>query len=496
MVHRLTERAATTPINTATVNTGAALTAIPNGPDAAKKRTREAILHGPIAATMMRLALPTIGVLVAQTLVNVAETYYVSFLGTPALAGVALVFPVWMLMTMLAAGGIGGGVASAVARATGAGRHADANALVMHALVIAVTFGLTFSFLAIGFGEHLYRALGGTGEALRSAELYSTFVFFAAIPIWIVNLLSAALRGIGNVRVPATVTFTGAAVLVPLSPLFIFGAGPFCGFGLAGAGIALSLFYWLAAAALLRYMASGRSGLRLSREALRWPLFRDILKVGVVAALSTIQLNIMVLLVTAAVGRFGIDAIGGYGTASRLDYVLIPVVFGIGTAVITMVGTNVGAGHLVRARKIAWTGVAASVVFTGTVGLIAAIFPRLWLGLFTHDAAVIETGSLYLHIVAPFYAANGIIFALSFAAQGSGRVSFMFLAGTARLMVGAGGGWLAVTTFGLPESALFAVVAAAIVTAAAICAFIELSGFMWPAPPSAPDAGLDRPIAR
>lgn len=171
----------------------------------AKLRTREAMLHGPIFATMMRMALPTIGVLVAQTIVNVAETYYVSFLGAPALVGVALVFPVWMLVTMMAAGGIGGGVASAVARAAGAGMHGDANAnaLVVHAVVIAIAFGLAFSILTIGMGSHLYSALGGTGEALQSAQTYSTFVFLAAIPIpiWIVNLLSAALRGIGNVRV-------------------------------------------------------------------------------------------------------------------------------------------------------------------------------------------------------------------------------------------------------------------------------------------------------
>jgi Na+-driven multidrug efflux pump len=103
-------------------------------------------------------------------------------------------------------------------------------------------------------------------------------------------------------------------------------------------------------------MASGRSGLRLSLDRLRWSLFRDILKVGLLAALNNIQLNLMVLLVTAAVGRFGVDAIGGYGTASRLDYVLIPILFGLGTAILTMVGTNIGAGHIARAKKIAWLG--------------------------------------------------------------------------------------------------------------------------------------------
>lgn len=447
---------------------------------AAKLRAREAMLHGPIFATMMALALPTIGVLVAQTLVNVAETFYVSRLGADALIGVALVFPVWMLMTMMSAGGIGGGVASAVARATGAGRHEDANALVLHTLVTAVAFGLLFSVLVIGLGGPLYRALGGTGEALHSALVYSGFIFLAAVPIWVVNLLSAVLRAIGNVRVPARITFAGVAVLIPLSPLLIFGLGPFQGFGVAGAGIAVTLYYCGAAIVMLRYMASGQSGLRLSRGRLRLALFRDILAVGLPAAANTLQLNLMVLLVTAAVGRFGVEAIGGYGTASRLDYVLVPILFGLGTAVLTMVGTNVGAGQIERAKKIAWLGTLVSVVFTETVGLLVALLPWLWIGLFSHDSAVTETGSLYFHIVAPFYAANGVIFALSFAAQGTGRMGWIFFAGAIRLVIAAGGGWLAVSAFGVTTTGLFAIVALALVVAAATCAAAAYFGGMWP----------------
>src|SRR5262249_26472153 len=100
------------------------------------------ILGGPIVPALLKLTAPTLIVLVVQTFVSVAETYFVGFLGTDALAGVALVFPVLMLMTMMSNGGIGGGVASAVARAIGAGRMEDADALILHALILAVVFGL------------------------------------------------------------------------------------------------------------------------------------------------------------------------------------------------------------------------------------------------------------------------------------------------------------------------------------------------------------------
>src|SRR5258707_12109778 len=99
--------------------------------------SRAALLQGPIARQLLGLAWPVLVVLAVQTLVGVAETWFVSFLGTSAIAGVALVFPLFMLMTMMSNGGMGGGVSSAIARAIGAGRGKDADALVLAAVRIA-----------------------------------------------------------------------------------------------------------------------------------------------------------------------------------------------------------------------------------------------------------------------------------------------------------------------------------------------------------------------
>src|ERR1700759_5620774 len=166
-----------------------------------KARARTAMLEGPIVSTLVKLALPTIGVLVAQTAVGIAETYYVGFLGTDALAGVALVFPIFMLMTTMSNGGLGRGGASSIPRARGAGRHADADALVFHAIVLAVIFGAVFSGGVVLGGPALYHALGGRDASLEAALQYSNILFSGAIAVWIVNLLVSALRGSGNVKV-------------------------------------------------------------------------------------------------------------------------------------------------------------------------------------------------------------------------------------------------------------------------------------------------------
>ncbi|MGH6741029.1 MAG: MATE family efflux transporter, partial [Bradyrhizobium sp.] len=250
------------------------------------EETRAALLTAPILPTLLKLALPTVTVLVAQTAVNIAEAYYVGFLGTDALAGAALVFPIFMLMTMMSNGGLGSGVASSVARAVGAGRRNDADTLLFHAVVLAVIFGGLFTLGASLGGPVLYRALGGSGGALAAAITYSNYLFAGAIPVWIVNLQAAALRGSGNVKVPALVTLVGAIVTIPVSPVLIFGLGPFPRLGIGGAGIAFGLYYAAAMLVLLRYMASGRSGLTFRIVRLRAALFADMLKVGIPTAVN------------------------------------------------------------------------------------------------------------------------------------------------------------------------------------------------------------------
>lgn len=445
----------------------------------ADEATRKAILTAPVLPTLFGLALPTVTVLVAQTAVNIAEAYYVGFLGTDALAGVALVFPIFMLMTMTSNGGLGSGVASSVARAVGGGRQADADALLFHAVVLAIVFGALFTLGARFGGPVLYRALGGRGDALSAALKYSNYLFAGAIPVWIVNLQAAALRGSGNVRIPALVTLCGACVMIPLSPILIFGLGPFPRLGIAGAGIAFGLYYCGAMLFLLRYMASGRSGLTFGIVRVRARLFADILKVGIPTALNAVLTNLTVILVTAAVGLFGTRALAGYGIASRLDYIMIPLLFGVSTATLTMVGVNIGAGQHARARRIGWISGAVGLLLTGSIGVAVAIVPTVWLDLFSHDPEVIREGSTYLHIVAPAYAALGFGFAVGFAAQGAGHVLWPFVAACARIVVAAGLGWIAVGRFGAGMTGLASMVAASLVAYAAIGAIVMLSPAVW-----------------
>ncbi len=444
--------------------------------DSMNPRTRM-LLEAPIARTLVRLAAPNVIVMVAQASVGLIETYFVGQLGTDALAGVSLVFPAVMLMQMMSAGAIGGGIASAIARALGGGRRADADALVLHALAIAVVFGLVFTAALLGGGHWLYGVMGGSGATLDAALTYSNVVFSGAILLWLFNSLANVIRGTGNMAVPAGVTCVGVAVLIPLSPCLIFGWGPFQALGVAGGAVAVLTYYLVGSLVLAGYLWSGRSVVRFRINGFRWPLFYDIMKVGAVAALITVQTNLTIAIATGLVGRFGGAAIAGYGTASRLEYLLIPLVFGLGGPLIALVGTNIGAGQHDRALRAAWIGAAIAAGLCELIGVAAALFPAAWLSLFGTDPAMLDAGTRYLHWVGPVYGVFGLGMGLYFASQGAGRLLWPLLANLARLVIAAGGGWLALSLDG-DVTGVFLALAVALVAFGGINAAAVASG-VW-----------------
>jgi Na+-driven multidrug efflux pump len=300
---------------------------------------------------------------------------------------------------------------------------------------------------------------------LAAALTYSNVVFAGACAFWMFNTLGSVLRGAGNMLLPAAVVVLGASLIVPLSPALIFGWGPFPRLGIAGAGVALLAYYGLGSLILFMALLSRRNLVRLSLRGvrLRARLFREILRVGLPGALNTVQTNLTVVVLTGLVGGFGTSALAGYGIGARLEYLQIPLVFGLGSALVTMVGTNVGAGNHARARRIALVGGAMAFALTESIGLAAALVPTAWLGLFTQDPEVVAAGSGYLRVVGPTYGFFGLGLALYFASQGAGSLLWPLIAGFMRLALASAAGWLVVHWLGGGLTALSFVIALAFV---------------------------------
>ncbi|MBV9836124.1 MAG: MATE family efflux transporter [Alphaproteobacteria bacterium] len=426
---------------------------------------------------IVRLALPTTAVMIAQSGVSIAETWVIGQLGTEALAGFALVFPLFMLMTMMAAGGIGGGIASAIARASGGGRTADVRALVVHALLIALGFALLFTIGMHIFGVDIFRLLGslrsgaGAGggsdpaRVLGYALTYSDTIFAGAAAHWAMFALSAIFRGAGNAALPGKAMLVSSLLQIPLTYVLALGVGGWGGLGIAGAAVSAICTATLAAALMGFALSRGAAGFSITLRgiSLRRHLFAPILRVGLMSSVSAITANLTTILITLLVAGFGVAALAGYGVGSRLEFMLVPLAFGIGSALTTLVGIAVGAGQWERAVRVAIIGSLMAAALTGTVGSLVAIFPHAWMSIFSADPLVQQTGVTYLTRAAPFYAFFGLGMALNFASQGAGRQGVPLAIAFMRLALAAGGGWLAVHVLKLGEDGLFWAVAAAIV---------------------------------
>ncbi|CAN5185006.1 MATE family efflux transporter [soil metagenome] len=441
------------------------------------------LLYGPIVPTLLRMAWPNLLVMLAQASTGLIETWWVSHLGNDALTGMAVVFPGFMMMQMLSAGAMGGGISSAVARALGARRHHDAEALVMHAVGLNVAIGVVGAAIFLIFGRAIYHGLGADGAALEAALQYSNVVFGGSVLVWLMNALASIIRGTGNMLVPSLAVCIGVVLLVPLSPLLIFGWGPIPALGIAGGGWAVVVTTAIVTAVLAGYILSGRCIVRFRPARPRWDLSADILRVGAIAAVVSLQTSFTVILTTALVGAYGGgDAVAGYGTGARLEYLMIPLAFGFGGPLVALVGTNVGAGQNDRALRGALIGGAMVFVITETVGIIAAIWPAAWLGLFGHDPQMIATGSSYLRIVGPSYGFFGLGLSLYFASQGAGKMIWPLMAGLARLVISIGGGWLVLRLTGSLTLLFVALTVALVIYGTTI--LIAVASGNWFAPQS------------
>jgi len=437
----------------------------------------ERLLIGPIVPTLLALAAPMVLVLTVQAGINLVETHFIGGLGVEPLAGAAMVFPIIMLMQMVASGGLGGGIASAIARAVGAGERDRATALVGHGLILATVCGSASTLLGLTLGPTIYRAFGGTGAALQAALAYSNTIFAGMVLLWWSNALASAMRGSGEMLATAAIILVSAATAVVLSPCLILGWGPFPQLGVVGAGLAILSYYALCILGFLGYLifAPGGTGWRRLFGVDRH-LFADILSVGGLSTVMALQSALAVIVVTGLAGGYGTLVLAGYGIGSRLDALLVPPIFGLGAATVTMVGINVGAGQTRRAERIAWLGALIAAVVLEVVGLLAAEFPRAWLCLFSDDAAVLKAGARYLHAVAPFYGFLGVGTILHFAAIGAGRPRGPMVGITARFLLAAGGGaMVAGVLHGTPHQ-LFAMVADGLVAFAIVNALFVLLG--------------------
>jgi putative MATE family efflux protein len=410
---------------------------------APEPRARNALVDGPILRTLLWLAWPNVIALSAGTCVVIAETSYIGRLGVESLAAMALLFPCVILTMAMSGGAMGGGVASAIARALGAGDVDRVSTLAAHALLIGICFGLMFMLGMLMFGPALLELLGGRGNVLAQAVAYMQIFFGGAVLPWLMNTMAGVLRGTGNMKLPSLMILSSAVCQIVLGGTLGLGLGPVPQFGMRGVAAGSLIAYSIGISVMAWYLFSGRArvvpkirGLRIRRA-----MFVDILKVGVVSCFSPLQSVLTISIFTHLLAGFGTEILAGYGIGARLEFMLTSVAFAFGIASVPMIGMAIGAGRIARARRIAWTAGLVSFVSVGVIATFIAIFPDLWVNIFTSDATVRAASRQYLSTAAPMYAFIGLAMSMYFSSQGAAKVVGPVLAQSARLLFIALGGW-------------------------------------------------------
>ena len=419
-------------------------------------RTQE-FLTQPVMPLLIRMSAPNTVAFFIQSIVVLTEVWFISKLGTNSLAAVALAFPLLMITQTMSGGALGGAITSAIARSMGANDIDKAERLIWHSVVISLGGAFTFLLLFLLFGEQLLFLLGGRGDILKESYTYCSYLFLGGLILWLSGSMSAILRGMGNMRFPATLMICTSFLQVFLSGGFILGWYGFPQIGVPGAAIAtlISASVMVIIIFLKLMSKSIPVKLRLKQLILSRDLFNNIFEVAIPASVSPLLTVGTILVLTGLVGTFGTEALAGYGIGSRVEFLMIPLIFGIGTAMTSIVGANIGAKNIIRAETVGIYGGTSAGVVSIFIGLILALFPDAWIQFFTDDVKAFEVTKLYIQIVGPFYIFQGIGLSLYFASQGANAMKWPTIATIARFLIASIGGGISVHWLGYGIGSVF-----------------------------------------
>ena len=425
---------------------------------------KNVLIDAPILPTLLRLAWPNVIALGAGTCVVIAETSYIGRIGVEPLAAMALVFPFVILTMTMSGGAMGGGVASAIARALGSGDVDRASTLASHALLIGFCFGLFFMVGMLIFGPALLETLGGRGGVLAHSIAYTQVFFSGAVLPWLMNSMAGILRGTGNMKLPSMMILCAAVLQIICGGVLGLGIGPIPQFGMHGVAAGALIAFSVSIGVMAWYLFSERARVvpKVVGLQVRWEMLADILKVGVISCFSPLQSVLSISIFTHFLARFGTEVLAGFGIGSRLEFMLTSLAFSFGIASVPMIGMAIGAERIARARKVALMAGVLSFVTVGLIATVIAIFPDVWVNIFTNDPSVRAAGQQYLSTAAPMYAFIGLAMSMYFSSQGAAKVLGPVLAQSARLaFIAAGGWWLA--AHNAPAADFFILAAASMV---------------------------------
>ncbi len=387
------------------------------------------IIRERIHRVLFRLSWPVLVSMLVHFSYNIVDTIFVARLGAEYVAAVTYCFPILFVIFSVAQG-LAIGTTALIAQYTGAGNKRDASNTAEHSLLLAIIIAVVITILIITFQRSIFGLMGATQDILSITLQYSTIIFGAFSVVFIAFICNSMLRGVGDMKTPMRALVASSLLNVVLDPLFIFGIGPFPMMGIRGAAVASVISRVFMVCYVLFHLFRRQTQIVLSPRYFRFNkrIFKRLMEVGFPASIASTLTALGNTILMRVVSMYGAMAVAAWGIIIRLDSIIMLPLIGIGTATVTIIGQNLGAGNIKRTNEIARFSLILATLCAGVLALLLWFNSEFLIKVFVDNVEVLEFGRGFFSVMVFGYPLFGFMYTSVSILQGSGHLKPVVIA--------------------------------------------------------------------
>jgi putative MATE family efflux protein len=355
----------------------------------AVRGTRQDLTAIPIRRAVVLLAVPTILEMSMESILTIVDIFFVSRLGSSAVATVGLTESM-LSPTYALAMGLSAAASAVISRRAGEKNWDAAAVAAVQVIVLAVALAAAFGAAGAATASPLLRLMGADADVVATGAAYTAVMLGGSVTIFLLFVINAVFRSVGDAAVAMRALWLANIVNIVLVPCFIFGLGPCPRMGVVGAAVATTVGRALGVAYQLGVLARKRGHLAIARRhlAVQLRLVGQLVKLAAPATGQVLIETASWLALVRILSTYGSAALAGYTIAMRIVIFSLLPSWGLAQAASALVGQNLGARQPLRARRSVWTIASYNAALLAPVGALCTIAPAVLVAFFSADAAV------------------------------------------------------------------------------------------------------------